>query len=123
MIPKKHKDILPEVCKELDYSFETIEAVVDFYWRKIRKEMEQQQQYRIHITKLGDFHISRKKLMYMCFKYAALEKKYSIHTYKNYNKAKHIQDKHNNFKRLLLEVEEERKRRYMLYRERYEKNS
>jgi nucleoid DNA-binding protein len=59
---KNSKDIIDELCKELSYTQEQIEAVVDFYWITIRKKITSLNYHRIYIESLGDFYVRTKPL-------------------------------------------------------------
>lgn len=62
MKPKKSKEIIPVVAKELDISEQMVSDVTSFYWQEIRKSLSSLKHSRIHITNLGDFTIKHWKL-------------------------------------------------------------
>lgn len=62
MRPKKAKEFIPEVAKELDLSKELVEDLILYYWREIRKSLSGLKHQRIHLTNLGDFTIKYWKL-------------------------------------------------------------
>lgn len=55
MHPRKAKDLIPQVAKETNFSEETINNIVGFYWREVRKSLSSLKHSRVHITNLGDF--------------------------------------------------------------------
>lgn len=55
MHPRKAKDLIPQVAKETNLSEETINNIVGFYWREVRKSLSSLKHSRVHITNLGDF--------------------------------------------------------------------
>jgi len=60
--PKKAKDFIPQVAKDLHLAEKLIEDVVDFYWQEVRKSLSSLKHSRIHITNLGDFTIKHWKI-------------------------------------------------------------
>lgn len=62
MRPTKAKVFIPEVAEEQSLSEETVEAIINFYWREMRKSLSQLKHSRVHITNLGDFTIKHWKL-------------------------------------------------------------
>jgi len=60
--PRKAKEFIPEVSKELDCSEILVKDVIDFYWQTIRKSLSNLSHSRIHITNLGDFTIKHWKI-------------------------------------------------------------
>lgn len=62
MRPKKAKDFIPEVAKELNLPEELVKDIVLYYWEEIRKSMSSLKHQRIHATNLGDFTIKHWKI-------------------------------------------------------------
>lgn len=62
MKPKKSKDLIPEVAKELEISEHLVKEITEFYWQEIRKSLSSLKHARIHITNLGDFTIKSWKI-------------------------------------------------------------
>ena len=62
MRPKKAKDFIPEVAKQLSLPQNLIEDVVSYYWQEVRKSLSALKHSRIHITNLGDFTIKHWKI-------------------------------------------------------------
>jgi nucleoid DNA-binding protein len=60
--PKKAKELIPEVAKELDLPEQMIKDITDFYWQEVRKSLSSLKHSRVHITNLGDFTIKHWKL-------------------------------------------------------------
>ena len=57
MKPKKSKEFIPEVSKELDISQNIVEAVVQMYWKDVWENITNLSSPKIHIENLGDFNI------------------------------------------------------------------
>ncbi len=57
MKPKKIKDLIPQLSKELQLSKEEIESVLDVYWDKVRKTLSSLDHNRVNLKGLGTFYI------------------------------------------------------------------
>ncbi len=62
MRPKKAKDLIEDVCKEVALSNEVVESIINFYYREVRLNLSALNHYRIHLTNLGDFTIKHWKI-------------------------------------------------------------
>ena len=62
MRPRKAKELIPEVSKELGIPQDIVEDVIDYYWQEIRKNLSSLKHTRVHLTNLGDFTIKHWKI-------------------------------------------------------------
>lgn len=62
MNPKKAKQIIPLVSKELSLPENLVQDVIDYYWQEVRKSLSSLKHSRIHLTNLGDFVIKHWKI-------------------------------------------------------------
>lgn len=62
MKPTKAKTFIPEVAAETEIPVDAVEAVINFYWREVRKSLSTLKHSRVHVTNLGDFVIKHWKL-------------------------------------------------------------
>jgi hypothetical protein len=60
--PRKAKELIPEVAKELGIPQDIVEDVIDYYWQEIRKNLSSLKHTRVHLTNLGDFTIKHWKI-------------------------------------------------------------
>jgi hypothetical protein len=60
--PRKAKELIPEVSKELGIPQDIVEDVIDYYWQEIRKNLSSLKHTRVHLTNLGDFTIKHWKI-------------------------------------------------------------
>lgn len=60
--PKKAKDYIPFVAKELSIHEKLVEDVINYYWQEVRKSLSSMKHSRIHISNLGDFVVKHWKL-------------------------------------------------------------
>lgn len=57
MKPKKVKDLIPELAKQLQLSEQEVQSVLDVYWDKIRKTLSSLEHNRVNLKGLGTFYI------------------------------------------------------------------
>ncbi len=57
MKPKKLKNLIPQLSKELQLSEEEIKSVLDIYWDKVRKLLSSLDHNRVNLKGLGTFYI------------------------------------------------------------------
>lgn len=62
MRPRKAKEFIPEVAREVNISEEAVSTIVSYYWENVRKSMSALKHSRIHLTNLGDFTVKHWKL-------------------------------------------------------------
>lgn len=62
MRPRKAKEFIPEVAKELNIPEHIVEDVIDYYWQEVRKSLSSLKHVRVHLTNLGDFTIKHWKI-------------------------------------------------------------
>lgn len=57
MRPKKTKELIPQLAKELQLSEQEIKSVMDLYWDQVRKTLSSLEHNRIFLRGLGVFYI------------------------------------------------------------------
>ena len=62
MHPKKAKEFIDDVSKEVGLSKEVVESVIAFYYRQLRSSLSSLSHHRVHVTNLGDFTIKHWKI-------------------------------------------------------------
>lgn len=62
MRPKKAKEFIEDVSKEVGLSKEVVENVITFYYRQLRQKLSELSHCRVHVTNLGDFVIKHWKV-------------------------------------------------------------
>jgi len=60
--PKKAKEFIDDVAKEVGLAKEVVESVIGFYYRELRQNLSNICHYRVHVTNLGDFTIKHWKV-------------------------------------------------------------
>ena len=125
MRPKKAKDFIQDVAKQLHFSEDVVKDVVDYYWRNIRKSLSSLDHSRIHLTNLGDFTIKHWKID---------EKIEGLEKWEENNKLKGMQELTARFKtaetlynlknlKKIVEEENQRKEFITLHKKNYESES
>jgi nucleoid DNA-binding protein len=60
--PKKAKEFIDDVAKEVGLSKEVVESIISFYYRQLRQNLSNLSYNRVHVTNLGDFTIKHWKI-------------------------------------------------------------
>jgi len=55
--PKKVKDLIPKISKELQLSEEEVKSVIDIYWDKVRKALSSLEYEHVNVPGLGVFGV------------------------------------------------------------------
>lgn len=55
MIPKKAESLIPKVAKDLEISEQLLQDIVDFTWKKLKKNLTECNFHNIHVENLGTF--------------------------------------------------------------------
>jgi hypothetical protein len=55
--PKKIKDLIPRLAKELQISEKEVQSVLDAYWDSIRKTLSSMEYNRLFLKGLGTFYV------------------------------------------------------------------
>lgn len=78
--PKKPKEFIPQVAKELNVSEQLVNSIIDFYWKKIKQSLLTCELPNVKIAGLGTFKAKHWKLPDLLYKYEMIEKKYKALT-------------------------------------------
>ena len=62
MRPQKVKDIIPSFAMEMERPVEEVQAVVSFYYKKVRQVLSNLSSPTVHLENLGNFYIKEKAL-------------------------------------------------------------
>ena len=57
MKPKKIKDLIPQLAKELQLSEKEVASVISLYWEKVRKTLSSLEHNRLYMKGLGTFYV------------------------------------------------------------------
>jgi nucleoid DNA-binding protein len=57
LLPRKSNSFIPEVAKEFEVSENTVQDIVDIYWKEIRKALTETKFPRVVVAKFGSFRI------------------------------------------------------------------
>lgn len=57
MRPKKTKELIPQIAKELQLSEQEVKSVMDIYWNQVRKTLSSLEHNRLFLRGLGVFYI------------------------------------------------------------------
>lgn len=88
MIPKKPQKLIKQVAEEFDLPQSTIDNIISFYYKEIRKNLSSLEQTKINLVGLGDFIIMQNGVKRLINRHTALSKTYNADTFKNYHNLK-----------------------------------
>lgn len=93
MIPKKPETVIKEVAEQYDIPESTIDDIVSFYYKEVRKKLSSLEDIRLNITGLGHFVIKKASVEKMTKKYKNMVNKYDSQTFSNYHNKKQAEAK------------------------------
>lgn len=91
MVPKKAKDFKGAAAKELGLSEKLVSDVIDFYWKRLRKEMSSLSHLSIELPNFGTFKVKHWALDNEMEKYSNIIKKREGH-FSEYAYVKSVQE-------------------------------
>lgn len=112
MIPQKAKTVYPEISEILNLPEDVVEAVVDFYWKEIKKNLMEPDCLNLRVEDLGTFEIRRRILEREIEKYTGLIKHAKPGTYAKHMFLNSNMEKLARFEKLLelYKVQDEKKK-------------
>lgn len=93
MIPKKPKEIIKVVSEELDLPQSTVDDIISFYYKEVRKTLSSLEHPKVNIKGLGDFIVMKSSVTRLLKKYNILSEQSRPDTFKNYHNLKLINSK------------------------------
>lgn len=93
MIPKKPEVVIKEVAEQYDLPVSTVDDIVSFYYKEVRKKLSSLEDIRINIPGLGHFVIKKASVDKMTKKYTEMISRYDSKTFSNYHNKKQAEAK------------------------------
>lgn len=84
MIPRKVKTLYPKIALEEGVSLEAVTDIVAFFWRDVKRMLEEPECINVQIEGLGTFEARKKQIIYLVDKYKGLVKNMKPTTYSRY---------------------------------------
>jgi nucleoid DNA-binding protein len=81
LTPRKANTLYPKVASELRISEELVSDVVSFYWKEVKKTLENPDHIVLRIKDFGTFEIRKQQVEYQIEKYKRLVKYIKPTTY------------------------------------------
>ena len=72
MIPKKPALIVKQVAEDMDIPISTVDDIISFYYKEVRKTLSSLEHLRIDLPGLGNFVIKKKSVDRLAKKYRIL---------------------------------------------------
>ena len=81
MIPRKVSSLYPATAAELKVSEELVTDVIDFYWKEVKKQLEEPTHISITIEDFGTFEARKQQIEYLIEKHKKIIKHMKPTTY------------------------------------------
>jgi RNA processing factor Prp31 len=62
--PRKAKDLLYNLSKEINLPEELLEDLTEFYWAEVRKVLTSIDHYHVLVSNIGTFHIKKDEVLF-----------------------------------------------------------
>jgi nucleoid DNA-binding protein len=106
MIPKKPALIVKQVAEDMDIPVSTVDDVISFYYKEIRKNLSSLDHLRLDLPGLGNFVIKKKAVDRLSKKYKILMEKYDNQTFSNYHNRKSAESKLERLGKATVKIQE-----------------
>ena len=111
MTPRKVNTIIPEVALDIGISEDTVADIVSFYWKEVRRELEEPEHITVRLEHFGTFEIRKKQVIYMIEKYKRTVKFMKPTTYSKHVMMDMAVKKLERLEKLLIKCEEQELRK------------
>jgi len=106
MIPKKPALIVKQVAEDMDIPISTVDDIISFYYKEVRKTLSSLEHLRIDLPGLGNFVIKKKSVDRLAKKYKILMEKYDNQTFSNYHNKKSAESKLERLGKATVKIQE-----------------
>ena len=112
MIPRKVNTLYPGIAAEENVSVEAVSDIVGFFWKDVKRLLDEPEHISIQIKELGTFEVRKKQVLYLIKKYSGLVKNMRPTTYARYTLLDITTKKLERLEKLLkmCELQEEKKK-------------
>jgi nucleoid DNA-binding protein len=93
MIPKKAEVIIKQVAEEKDIPVSTVDDIVSFYYKEVRKALSSLEHLKINLPGLGSFIIKQSSVEKSIRKYENIMNACDTQTFSNYHNIKNAENK------------------------------
>jgi nucleoid DNA-binding protein len=111
LTPRKVNTLYPRIATKVAVSEELVADVVSFYWKEIKKNLEEPDHIKMSIVEFGTFEIRKKQLEYQIEKYKRLVKYIRPTTYNKHALLNIAVNKLARFEKLLKMCEEQEQKK------------
>jgi nucleoid DNA-binding protein len=93
MIPKKPKVIIKQLSEEIDVSEDTIDDIVEAYYKEVRRTLSGMEHIKVKLIGIGDFMMRKTIVSSSIKKYKERFVRSKTDTFQNYHDKKGIEEK------------------------------
>lgn len=84
MTPNKYKDFVSAVAEKMSLSEELVEDIISFYWKEIRRQLDNPEELELNLRNFGRFIIRPKHLFEQIKTYRSIVENAKPRTYAAY---------------------------------------
>ena len=111
MTPRKINTLFSSISSEVGLSVEAVSDILDFYWKEVRKELEEPEHITLRLEHFGTFEIRKKQVIYMIDKYKRIIKYMKPTTYNKHAMLDSATKKLERLEKLLIKCEEQEQKK------------
>lgn len=111
MTPRKVNTLFSEISSDIGISEDIVSDVVDFYWKEVRRELEEPEHITVRLDCFGTFEIRKKQVVYMIDKYKRIIKHMKPTTYNKHAMLAGTTKKLERLEKILIQCEEQEQRK------------
>jgi hypothetical protein len=107
LTPRKVNTLFSSIASEVKISEEAVSDIISFYWKEVRKELEEPEHITLRLEHFGTFEIRKKQVIYMIDKYKSLIKYMKPTTYNKHAMLDSAAKKLEKLEKILIKCEEQ----------------
>lgn len=111
MTPRKVNTLFSGIASETGVSEEAVSDIMGFYWKAVRKELEEPEHITVRLEHFGTFEIRKKQVIYMIDKYKRIIKYMKPTTYNKHAMMAETIKKLEKLEKILVQCEEQEQKK------------
>ena len=111
MTPRKVNTLFSSIASETEVSEEAVSDIMSFYWKAVRKELEEPTCINLRLEHFGTFEIRKKQVIYMIDKYKRIIKHMKPTTYNKHAILASTIEKLGRLEKILVQCEEQEQKK------------
>jgi len=120
LLPKKARQLIPDVAQKLDLAETLVDDVVSFYWKEVRKSITGLRHHSVYVETLGTFKAKSWKLDGLRKKYDDFSNHCTTNTFTRYALKKEAEDRRDKIQRIIDMLKQEDLKKQQIKKKRNE---